>query len=142
MQVGSKINNNSRYFSCRAQATGHSLENDEPSDESRLPVLTTNDDFDISWLPQVRVSNLLSSHFPASNGQGKEILVIHLLMANLHSGPFSDLWQLGTIDIVLSLMMVVFVEEDMCQDNPRKREPDGNSFLLIFHNYSKAQGRC
>ena len=117
------------------------LQNNEPSDESRLRVLiTTNFDFDISWLPQLRVSNLLSSHLAASNGQGEDILLIHLLMADLNPGPFSDLWQLGAIDSALNPILVVFIAKGMCQQNPREQEIDGNRCHLISHNYTEAHG--
>ena len=115
------INNNSQSF------RGHGLEkilsllqNNQTSDESRLTVLLItmfNADVDISWLPQLRVGDLLSSHLPSSNRQEEEILLIHLLMAKLNSGPFADLWQLGALYSALHIDLVVIVLDAMCQDD-------------------------
>ena len=123
------------------------LQNDKPTDESRLTMLLirmANLDFDISKIPQLRVINLLSSYLPASNGQGEEILLIHLLMTNLNSGPFSDLWQLGTHERELSMRLVVIADDDMCQDHLLKVKVSGNKTprcLPISCTYTKAHGK-
>ena len=92
------------------------------------------------------VGNLLSSHLPSSNRQAEEILAIHLLVANLNSGPFSDLWQLGALDSVLNLLLVVIVADAMWKGNLWKWEVNGNKTVSevqvpISCEYTKAHGR-
>ena len=70
------------------------LQNNQPSDKARLtpfPHTMAKFNFDLSEVPWLRIRHLLSSQLIASNRQGKEILPIHLLVANLDSVPFSNL---------------------------------------------------
>ena len=99
------------------------LQHNQPSNESRLKtLLSTEVDFDISQLPQMRVNNMLPSNLPASDRQGEEVLAIHLLMADLNPSPFSNLWQLVAFHSCVDLHLVVLVENGVFQFNHWKLE--------------------
>ena len=67
-------------------------------------------------------------------------------MANLNSGPFSDLWQVGAHDICSKLNLVLIIADAMLQANLWKWEPKANKTVLrclpISCPYSKALRTC
>ena len=105
-----------------------------------------NGDFDISQVPQLRVSDLLSPNLLACNDQGEKILPVLLLMADLNSGPFSNPWQLVASQKRPTLCMLVIVYKENvwrgeAQANQSKVHYKSTGANSIYHSQTKTSRR-